>query len=248
MPRRVDRGRAPRGPVRRGPAPTAWCSTATTSPTRSWPRRWPSGWAGSWSTPSTRSTASSVWSPRSGRIEPGPMRRRRPKVLARITPGRGGPHPRVRPDRPGRLQVRVRAGRPGRRLGPSTACSALDAAGIGRVRRDPRPPREPGVRPGPLRPGHRGAGRVLRSARPPRAGGRRGPRRGLRQRRGGPAHGPVGRVGAPGLPARRASPTRSGSPPSRAGPSWPRPASPSTGWGRSRTFPATGPTSRWTAG
>ena len=122
--------------------------------------------------------------------------------------GRGA-HPRVHPYRPGRFEVRVRTG-----LGAATEAvdrlRDLHAKGVVEFVGHPRPPREPGVRPGPLRPGHRGAGRVLRPARPARTGGRRWTGRGLRQRRGSTAHGPVGRLGAPSLPARPASPTRSG--------------------------------------
>ena len=84
---------------------------------------------------------------------------------------------------------------------------------------------------------------------PARAGGGRRARRGLRQRRGGAAHGRSGRTSVrAGLPPGRHRRRRSGSPPSRAGPSWPPPGSPSTGSGRSRTCPATGPTCRSTAG
>ncbi len=54
------------------------------------------------------------------------------------------------------------------------------------------------------------------------------------------------RCGAPAV--RLGSRTRYGSPPSPVGRSWPPPASPSTGWGRSRRYPATAPTWRWTGG
>ena len=209
-------------------------------------RRWTPAWAASSSTPSTRSTASSglLAEP----AQPAPAAGRRPKVLARITPGvEVHTHEFVRTgqdDSKFGFGLAVGGGRRSR----STGCRSSHAAGHRRVRGDPRPPGQPGLRPRPLRPGHRGAGRVLRSPRPSRAGGRRRARRGLRQRGGGPAHGPVGRLGAPGLPGGRVSPTRSGSPPSRGGPSWRRPPSPSTGWAPSRTCPATGPTCRWTAG
>ena len=185
-----------------------------------------------------------------GRSRPRPDRRRRRAPAQGAGPGhaRGrGAHPRVRPHRTGRLQVRLRPGLGGggacRRAAVRPRCRRGGGAG-----RHPCPPGQPGLRPGPVRPGHRGAGRVLRPPRPARAGGGRRPRSGLRQRRGGTPDGPVGLVGPPGVSQGRASPTRSGSPPSPGGPSWPRPASPCTGWGRSRRSPAIGPTSRWTVG
>ena len=55
-------------------------------------------------------------------------------------------------------------------------------------------------------------------------------------------------LGPRGLPQGRHRPTRCGSRPSPAGPSWPPPGSPSTGSGRSRTCRVTAPTCRWTAG
>ena len=90
--------------------------------------------------------------------------RSRPRVLARITPG---------------VEVHthefVRTGQDDSKFGFGLASGAaaravdrltrLDAGGDGCLRGDPRPPGEPGVRPGPLRPGRRGAGRLLRPAR-----------------------------------------------------------------------------------
>ena len=56
-----------------------------------------------------------------------------PQVLVRVTPGRRGPHPRVRDDRPGGLQVRVqrgqrRGGRGGRAAAASCPASTSSAS------------------------------------------------------------------------------------------------------------------------
>ena len=69
--------------------------------------------AGSWSTPSTSSTASTRW-----RAETGSA----PKVLLRLTPGVEGRHPRVRRDRPRRLEVRLHG------LAPAPRPQAIERA------------------------------------------------------------------------------------------------------------------------
>ena len=81
---------------------------------------------------------------------------RRPQVLVRVTPGHRGPHPRVRHDRPGRLQVRVRpgVGRRGRGGGPPAAAGISGGAG-----RRARPHRVPDLRPRLLREGRSRPGR-----------------------------------------------------------------------------------------
>ena len=127
--------------------PTGWSSTATTSPTRSWPPPCRSGSAGSSSTPSTRSTGSSAWSPirrLGGPRTPtgGPAA----QGAGPDHPGGGGPHPRVRAHRAGGLEVRLRAGLGGGRPAPWRAWPR-SSRGRRRVRRDPRPPRQPGLRP-----------------------------------------------------------------------------------------------------
>ena len=148
----------------------------------------------------------------------------RPKVLARITPG---------------VEVHthefVRTGQDDSKFGFGLASGAAGRAvdrlvelacrGRRRVRGDPRPPRA--ARSSPSAPFAQ-AIEVLAEFFAPLGlpelvvGGGLG----VAYVNGeeAPPDGPVGRVGAPGLPAGRASPTRSGSPPSPGGPSWPRPA------------------------
>ena len=182
--------------------------------------------SGSWSTPSTRSTPGGA-----------PRRRRAAHPGAGAGhAGRRGPHPRVRDDGPGRLQVRLRPGqrrrRPGRR--PDRGLARLRAG------RGPRPHRQPDLPAPLLREGGRGAGRLRGPPRPARAVPGRGTGRGLRRRRGGAHAHPVGQGPPGGVPGGRHR--LAGSRPSRAGPSSPPPASPSTGWARSRTSPACAPT------
>ena len=118
-----------------------------------------------------------------------------------------------------------------------------------RVRGHPRPSGQPGLRPRARspRPSRSWPGSSPRSACPSwwSAAASVSPTSTARRRRPWPQWADVG---ARGLPPGRHRRRRSGSPPSRAGRSWPRPASPSTGWGRSRTCPGTAPTCRSTAG
>ena len=133
-------------------------------------------------------------------------------------PRRRGPHPRVRPHRPGRLQVRLRRCRPG-------------TAARGRAS---GPRRRPSVELVGLHahigsPGLRGRNFFERPSRSwprsstrhdlPELVARRRPRRGLRRGGGGADHHRVGRGRAGRAARRRAS--RPPSPPSRAGPSSP---------------------------
>ncbi len=110
-PRRVDRRRVPRRPIGRRVARPSRAARQQQVRRRAAHRDWPTASVASSSTRSTSSTASRRWWARGCRV---------PKVLVRITPGRRGPHPRVRAHRPGRLEVRVRGGvRGGRgRAGP----------------------------------------------------------------------------------------------------------------------------------
>ena len=85
---------------------------------------------------------------------------RAPTVLLRVTPGRRGPHPRVRADRPGRLEVRLR---PRRRATPTRAIERAAASPSRRAGRHPRPHRQPDLRGRLLRAG--GRGRSRRSSR-----------------------------------------------------------------------------------
>ncbi len=233
-----------------GSRPTGWCSTGTTSPTRSWPRRWPWAWAGSSSTPSTRSTGSSGWCRRSrspADLRGGPRSRPPPKGPGPDHSGGGSPHPRVRPHRPGRLQVRLRSGVGGsdravERLTRLDHAGTVEFVGIHAHLGSQVFALAPFVR----------AIEVLADFFAPLGlpelvvGGGLGVR--LRQRRGGPAHGPVGRLGPPGLPegghtGRRPGHRRAGS--LHRGRRRHHPLPGGHGQGRARL---TGPTSRSTAG
>ena len=113
-----------------------------------------------------------------------------------------GPHPRVRHDRPGRLQVRLRAGQ--RRRRPGGRADRV-VAGV-RPGRAARPHRQPDLPAPLLREGGGGPGRVRGPARPAGAVPGRGTGRALRRGRGRSHHRPVGQ-GAPGrLPGRRHRP------------------------------------------
>ena len=227
MPRRLHRGRAARGPDRRRARPTGWSCTATTSRPRSWPPPCRSGWAASSSTPSTRSTASSAWWPTRPRSTAAPRTPSRPSGGGpRCWPGsprasRSTPTSSCAPAR--RTRSSGSAWPRGRRPGPSTRLAALDAAGVVEFVGIHAHLGSQVFALEPVRPGHRRAGRLLRPARPARAGGGRRARRGLRQRRAGAAHGRVGGSRCAPPAAGPGSPTRSGSPPSPAAPSWPPP-------------------------
>ena len=178
VPRRLHRRRAARGPDRRRPGRPAG------APRQQQVRRGAGRGAGGRRGPDRRRLLRRDRPPGATAVRDrgrGPTAGRPAQGAGPDHPGRGGPHPRVRAHRPGRLQVRVRAGLGGGRRGRRPAAGAR-RPGVGRVRRHPRPPRQPGLRPGPVRPGRRGPGRVLRPARPARAGGRRWSRRGVCQR------------------------------------------------------------------
>ncbi|CAA9247499.1 MAG: Diaminopimelate decarboxylase, partial [uncultured Acidimicrobiales bacterium] len=128
--------------------------------------------------------------PRRARPAGGP-RGRRGEGPAGPAPGdpRGrGPHPRVRADRSGRLEVRLHPLHRGRCDGRGPG----DSLPGGRPRRGPRPHREQRVRALQLRPRRRGAGRLRRPPRPARAVPRRRARCGLRGGRGDAVHHGVG--------------------------------------------------------
>ncbi len=97
-PRRRHRRRAARGPLGRLPGRNGSSSTATTSPTTSWPPPSPPASGGSWPTPSPSSTGSRRWSKGGRRPSQG---------HAPGDPGRRGPHPRVHRDRHRGLEVRL---------------------------------------------------------------------------------------------------------------------------------------------
>ena len=208
-----------------GPWPgssTRRACTSTSPPAASCTSRWPPACppTGSCCTATTRATTSCAGPARSGvgrivvdsfdeldRLERAPRRRRHrcPQVLLRVTPGRRGPHPRVRADRPGRLQVRLR---PGRRRRGRGGRAGRGVAGR-RARRHPRPHRQPGVRRRllPTRRSRSLAPFVARRSACPSCRRRR-PRRRLRRGRGGadasPSGATVGARRVRGTPASRA--------------------------------------------
>ena len=160
-----------------------------------------------------------------------------PQVLLRVTPGRRGPHPRVRPHRPGRLQVRLR---PRHRATPTGRRAGAGLAG-GRAGGPARPHRLPGVRGRLLRAGGRGAGPVRAAPRPARAVGRRRARAWPTSRARRPRRSPSG-ARRSARPARAAGITATGH--RRAGPGHRGRGRGhrSTPSARSRTCPASAPT------
>ena len=249
MPRRLHRGRAARRPGRRRPGRPA--GAPREQQVRRGTGHGPGGWAsvGSSSTRSTRSTASNSCSPsrraggstdrrRVGRPGPGcwpaspPGSRCTPtssSAPVRTTPSSASAWPRGRRPRPS-------PGSPASM--PPGSSSSSGSTPIWAARSSPWR----------RSPGHRRVGRVLRPPRPARAGGGRRTGRGLRQRRGGATHGPVGVLGPRGLPAGRHPRLGPGDRRAGAVDRGRGRASPSTGWARSRTWPDTGPTCRSTAG
>ncbi len=211
--------------------PSAWCCTATTSPTPSWRGAREVGVGRIVVDSFDELDRLEALHGADGRV---------PRVLLRVTPGHRGPHPRVHPHRAGRLEVRLHPVDRRRRLGGRAGAGVAGRRAGGH----PLPHRQPGVR-GRLLPrrGRRG-GPVVQRARPARAVDRRRAGRGLRRGRGGTDDHRVGRRRPRRVRRARASPP--GSPPSRAGPSWPRPRSPCTRSARSRTCPASAPTCRST--
>ena len=249
MPRRLHRGRAPRGPDRRGAGRPAGAARQQQVRPRSWPPPWRSGVG--------RIVVDSFDEiDRLERLVADPAaggRRRRavgpaPEGAGPDHPGRGGPHPRVRPHRPGGLQVRLRPGlgrrrrrrraarrpRRRRRRRVRRASTPTSAARSSRSTPSPRPstcwpsssPRS--VCPNWWSGAGSGVAYVNGEEAPPMAQWAGSVREACRRAgiaRLGPGHGRA-----------------------RAGRSWPPPGSPCTGWGPSRTCPVTGPTCRWTAG
>ena len=165
--------------------------------------------------------------------------RRAPDGAAADHAGRRGPHPRVRAHRPGRLEVRVRAGDRRRRPRPSRRAPG---SARGRAGRPARAHRQPGLRRRllPRRPSRRWPRSSSSTACP--SCRRRRPRRRLRRGRGGADDHRVGRRRSlDGVSRRRASTARVTAEPGRAIVA----AAAVTLYrsARSRTSPASAPTS-----
>ena len=156
--RRVHRGGAPRGPGRRGRRPPDWCSTATTSPTQEL--------AAALAVGVGRIVVDSFDEiDRLERLVPEAPVTEDPAAARRRGPGPGcwpGSRPAWRSTPtsscvPARTTPSSGSAWPPATAAPSRrpARRACDREGDGGVRGDPRPPREPGLRPRPVRPGHR---------------------------------------------------------------------------------------------
>ena len=206
-PRRSSAGPWPASPTRR-----ACTSTSPPAASCTWP--WPAG------VPAERlvlhgnnkSDGRAAARPRGGvgrivvdsfdeidRLEALPGRRPGPEGAGAGHTGRRGPHPRVRHDRPGRLEVRLQPRQRRRRRGRSTRVCTRRR----RPRRHPRPHRQPGL---PAAESFERRSRCSpRSspARPARAVHRRRARRRLRRGRGGAVDRRVGRGCSRRAPSRR---------------------------------------------